>query len=78
MISIEYYKVESKEAKSKGNNIEGCYEKINYHSLVSEASAFKYPIYNQTDVQNFLLKVDVRERGAPWMFTTSSGHPTYV
>ena len=54
------------EVKSNDEKINGCYKKINYHSLHPNSSS-QYPIYQQAGGP-FYLKIHVDREGAPWLF----------
>ena len=70
---LEYYEVESEDTE-----IEGCYKKINFHSVHPKASGHKYPIYKQTGGQkNVYLRIDVTRDYAPWLFTDKEGNIMY-
>ena len=62
----KYYEVQSKD-----DEITGCYEKINFHSVHDDRPGRKYPIYNQTGGP-FYLKINAAEKGAPWFFLTEN------
>ena len=50
-------------------DVSGCYEKIEYHSVRSEAPGQKFPIYQQTGAGgSFQLRIDENKKGAPWIF----------
>ena len=51
-------------------DVSGCYEKIEYHSVRPEAPGQKFPIYKQTGAGgSFQLRIDENKKGAPWIFT---------
>ena len=69
----KYYEVES----DKIREIEGCYEKISFHSETDLYKNEKYPIYKQTDGQkDFFMKIDVNFYHAPWLITNKKENET--
>ena len=60
-----YYEVKT---KSRDTKIEGCYEKIAFHSVHSQAVGHKYPIYKQTGGQIYLRIDEEKDKRAPWVF----------
>ena len=50
-------------------DVSGCYEKIEYHSVRPEAPGQNFPIYKQTGAGgSFQLRIDENKKGAPWIF----------
>ena len=65
------------EVKLKGARIEGCYEKINFHSLHSQAKGYKYPIFKQTG-GSFYLRINENKERAPWIFADEQENIKYM
>ena len=61
----KYYKVIGIGGPGETDNIDGCYQKISFHSVHPEASDHKYPIYKQTG-RALYLRINEEEKGAPW------------
>ena len=59
------------------DNIEGCYQKIDFHSKHQNDSGHKYPIYKQTSGAPLYLHIDVTGDYAPWLFTDKVGNIIY-
>ena len=60
-----YYEVTT---SSRDNKIEGCYAKIAFHSVHSQAAGHKYPMYKQTGGQIYLRIDEEKDKKAPWVF----------
>ena len=67
----KYYEVKSK----NDSKIEGCYEKIDFHSVPLVATGHKFPIYKQTGASEaFYLRIDENKDGAPWIIEDSTSN----
>ena len=75
----QYYEVKfGSGSRSKTNNINGCYEKIDFHSVPLVATGKKFPIYKQTGASGSLyLRIDENKDGAPWIIEDSTSNIKY-
>ena len=60
-----YYEVTT---NPQDTQIEGCYEKMAYYNVHSQAAGRKYPVYRQTGGQIHLRIDEERDKRAPWVF----------
>ena len=69
----EYYDVKT---MPKDTKIDGCYQKIDFHSKHPDAKGHRYPIYKQTG-GTFYLKINEEKSGAPWLFADETKNIKY-
>ena len=69
-----YYEVKT---NSKDTDLDGCYEKINFHSVHPHTWGTKYPIYKQTSGLFYLKINEDPTFSAQWIFTNKPKNITY-